>query len=63
MFGSVEIGKNTYITASVIRNQSKIGNNVIIGMGSVVTKNVEDNKVLIGAPAKVIRENNEKEEL
>lgn len=57
LFGSVEVGENTYITSSVIRDQIKIGSNVIIGMGSVVTKDVGDCKVLIGAPAKVIREN------
>lgn len=32
----------------------KIGNNVIIGAGSVVTKDIPDNAVAIGIPAKVI---------
>lgn len=63
LFGSVEIGENSYIVSSVIRNQVRIGNNVIVGMGSVVTKDVTDNKVLFGAPAKIIRENSGKEKL
>ena len=34
-----------------------IGNNVIIGAGSVVTKNIPDNVVAYGNPCKIIREN------
>lgn len=62
-FGSVRIGDNAYVSSSVIRNQSKIGSNAIVGMGSVVLKDVEDNKVVIGSPARVIRENSGKEKL
>ena len=32
-----------------------IGNNVVIGAGSVVTKDVPDNVVVAGNPARVIR--------
>ena len=62
-FGSVRIGNNAYVSSSVIRNQSKIGSNAIVGMGSVVIKDVEDNKVVVGSPAKAIRENSGKEKL
>lgn len=31
-----------------------IGNNVIVGAGSIVTKNIEDNCVVAGIPAKKI---------
>ncbi len=34
-----------------------IGNNVVIGAGSVVTKNVPDNCVVAGNPAKIIEKN------
>lgn len=62
--GSVHIGKNAYIAPhSVIMNQLEIGDDAIIGMGSVVTKDVADNKVVMGTPAKVIRENSGKEKL
>ena len=32
-----------------------IGNNVVIGAGSVVTKNLPDNVVAAGKPAKIIK--------
>ena len=38
----------------IIMPNVKIGNNVIIGCGAVVTKNIQDNSVAVGVPAKVI---------
>lgn len=32
----------------------KIGNNVIVGAGSVVVRDIPDNSVAVGVPAKVI---------
>lgn len=56
--GSTIIGENSYIAPGVtIRNQLNIGENVFIGMGAVVVKDVEDNKVVAGVPAKVIGDN------
>ena len=50
--GSVHVKKNTTIFSNVIvREQRQIGEKVIIGMGSVVTKNVPDGETWIGAPA------------
>lgn len=46
----VRIGSNTTILPV------NIGSNVIIGGGSVVTKDVNDNKVMCGNPAKELRE-------
>ena len=42
---------------STLRDGITIGENSIIGMGSVVTKNVPDNETWIGSPAK--KKNNE----
>ena len=55
-----EIGDNVYIAsnATVIGNVH-IGNNVIIGAGSVVVKDIPDNSVAVGNPARVIRSINE----
>ena len=57
LFGSVETGSEAYIVSSTIQNQSKVGANTVIGMGSVVTKPIPDNVVAYGIPAKVIKEN------
>lgn len=50
------IGNNCYIgTGSIIMNPVTIGNNVTIGAGSVVTKDIPDNCIVAGNPAKVIK--------
>ncbi len=56
--GDVTIGRNTYIAPhSCIRNGLHIGENAIVGMGAVVTKDVPDNAVVVGNPAKILRYN------
>lgn len=52
VYGSCVIGNNCYISTSIIRNQVKLGDNVTVGMGSVVTKDIESGKVVFGIPAK-----------
>jgi maltose O-acetyltransferase len=52
---NVKIGNYVFIgEASIIMPGVNIGNNVIIGAGSVVTKNVPDNVIFAGNPAKFI---------
>ena len=54
--GSVTIGENTWIAPSAsILNQKNIGDNVLVGMSSLVLKDVEDNQIVAGVPAKVIK--------
>lgn len=51
----IEIGNNVFIGCNVtILPNVRIGNNVIIAAGSVVTKDIDDNLVVGGNPAKVI---------
>ncbi len=51
--GSVEIGDGSFVGISAsIKNQKKIGKNVVVGMGAVVTKDVPDNATIIGNPAR-----------
>lgn len=53
----VTIGDNVWVGGSVVINPGiKIGNNVVVGSGSVVTKDIPDNTIVAGNPAKVIRE-------
>lgn len=50
------IGNDVYISAGVrIVGNIHIGNNVIIGANAVVCKDVEDNCIVAGVPAKIIR--------
>lgn len=56
LFGSVEIGENAYVSSCTIRNQCKVGANSLIGMGAVVTHDIENNKMAVGIPAKVIKD-------
>ena len=51
--GSVHVGKNTTIFSNVVvRDQRIIGEGVVIGMGSVVTKDVPSGETWVGNPAK-----------
>lgn len=58
----VVIGDNVWIGGSaVICPGVHIGSNVVIGAGSVVTKDIPDNVVAAGNPCKVIREISEED--
>lgn len=56
----VHIGKNCWIGAGVIIVPGiTVGDNSVIGAGSVVTKDIPANVVAVGNPCKVLREINE----
>ena len=53
---NIKIGDNCYIgTGVTILGPVTIGNNVTIGAGSIVNKDVPDNAIVAGVPAKVIK--------
>ncbi len=53
--GCIEIGDNVFVGSnSQILYDVKIGNNVVVAAGAVVTKDVPSNSVVGGIPAKVI---------
>lgn len=47
---NVKIGSDTMLVAPI-----KIGDNSVTGAGSVVTKDIEPNKLVVGAPARAIK--------
>lgn len=57
-FGAaIETGENTYIGigATIMTGVKRLGNNCLIGAGSVVIRDVNDNAIMAGVPAKLIR--------
>ena len=53
--GTIEIMDNVFIGAgSIILPNVKIGPNVIIGAGSIICKDVPENSVCVGVPAKKV---------
>lgn len=59
----IEIGNNVWLGANVTINPGvKIGDNCVIGSGSLVTKSIEKNSLAYGNPCKVIRKINKKDQ-
>ncbi|MEC2076891.1 maltose acetyltransferase domain-containing protein [Metabacillus fastidiosus] len=53
----VTIGNNVWIGGRAVINPGvNIGNNVVIASGAVITKDVQDNVVVGGNPAKIIKQ-------
>jgi len=56
IFGRIIVGNNVFFgIRAIIMPGVCIGNNVVVGAGSVVTKSVPDNTVVAGVPAKMIK--------
>ncbi|ASU35143.1 acyltransferase [Mucilaginibacter xinganensis] len=54
--GDVVIGNGVWIGVNVFINPGvRIGNNAVVGANSVVTKDIDENTIAGGVPAKVIR--------
>lgn len=54
--GSVFMGNNVWVAPSVsVMNQISIGDSAMLGLGSVVLKNVETSAVMVGNPARKLR--------
>ena len=54
--GSVTLGNNVYIGVnSVVLRNVTIGDNTVVGAGSIVTCDMPSNSVVVGNPARVIK--------
>ena len=54
--GNVTVGRNSFIGANTVVKQGvKIGDGVTIGAGSVVIKDIPDNEIWVGNPAKKLK--------
>lgn len=54
--GKITIGDNAWFGGNVtILPNVTLGNNVVVGAGSVVTKSFPDNVILVGNPARILR--------
>lgn len=59
--GGTEIGERTYIGLNAsIRDKIKIGEDTVIGMGATVLKDIPNNIIAFGTPAKEIENKNNK---
>ena len=60
LFGRITIGNNVHIgTNAIIMPGVHIGDNCIIGCGAIVTKDVPDDSISAGVPARVIESVND----
>lgn len=58
--GRVQIGDRVFVGAnSTILMNTRIGNDVVIAAGSVVTKDIPDDSVVAGVPARIIGKTSE----
>ena len=57
-FGPVKIGKNVWLPArSIVLPNVTIGDNVVVGINSIVNRSLPDGCLAAGLPCKVIKEN------
>jgi len=62
--GNVKIGRGTFIgVGTSIIERINIGSNSVIGAGSVIVRDIPDNVIAYGVPAKVIREKEKQDEI
>lgn len=62
--GKIQIGNDVWLGKNVIiTNSANIGNGVVAGAGAIITKDVPDYAVVVGAPARIIKYRYSKEQI
>ncbi len=55
-FGPIDIGSNVWLPYAIVLPNVHIGNDVVVGAGAIITKDLPAGCLAVGAPAKIIRE-------
>jgi acetyltransferase-like isoleucine patch superfamily enzyme len=55
-FGPITIGDNVWLPGATVLPNVNIGNNVVVAVGSVVTKDIPSGCLAAGVPAKILKE-------
>jgi sugar O-acyltransferase (sialic acid O-acetyltransferase NeuD family) len=54
--GHSKVGKNTYIATGVsVKDSLTIGNDSVVGIGSVVSRDIPENVIAVGNPARAVK--------
>ncbi len=54
--GGVEVGRNAWVAPNAtVTQKAKVGDDSVVGLGAVVTKNVQNKTIVAGNPAKLLR--------
>jgi acetyltransferase-like isoleucine patch superfamily enzyme len=57
-FGPVSIGNNVWLPArTIMLPNTSVGDNCVIGIGSIITKHIPSNSMAAGSPCRVLKEN------
>jgi acetyltransferase-like isoleucine patch superfamily enzyme len=56
-FGPISVGDRTWIPGAILNPGVNVGKDCVIGVGSLVTRDIPDGSLAAGVPAKVIKEN------
>ena len=56
-FAPITIGNRVWLPSATINPGVTIGDDVVVGVGSVVTQSIPSNSLAVGTPAKIVREN------
>ncbi len=54
-FGPVKIGNQVWLPGAIVNPNVTIGNNVVVGVGAVVTSNIPSGCLAVGTPARILK--------